>query len=93
MGRAKYSKGHEEFPFALKSTKNAFCYTKPGELPLRFFPLISIPSNFFFFFFLDVLGLHHSAGFSLVAVSRGYSLVVLQGLLIEVASPVAERGL
>ena len=51
MGRAKYSKGHEEFPFALKSTKNAFCYTKPGELPLRFFPLISIPSNFFFFFF------------------------------------------
>lgn len=32
-------------------------------------------------------------GFSLVAVSRGYSLIMLQGLLIEVASPVAECGL
>ena len=88
------------------------CYTKPGELPLRFFPLISILQHlFFFFFFLDVLGLHRSAGSSLVAVSRasslvavsrgsslvavsrGSSLVVLRGLLIEVASPVAERGL
>ena len=32
-------------------------------------------------------------GLSLVAVSRGYSLVALWGLLIEVASLVAEHGL
>ena len=37
---------------------------------------------FFFFFFLAVLGLCCCAGFSLVADSRGYSLVaVLRGLL------------
>ena len=39
--------------------------------------------------FLVILGLCH---FSLV-VSRGYSLVVVQGLLIAVASPVAGHGL
>ena len=31
-----------------------------------------------------------AAGFSLVAVSRGYSLVAMHGLLITAASPVAE---
>ena len=55
------------------------------------FLLFLFPATFFFF--LDVLGLRRSAGFSLVAVSRGYSLIMLQGLLIEVASPVAECGL
>ena len=33
-----------------------------------------------------MLGLHGSTGFSLVAASRGYSLVVVRGLLIAVAS-------
>ena len=33
------------------------------------------------------------AGFSLVAASRGYSLVGVRGLLIVVASLVAEQGL
>ena len=37
-------------------------------------------------FILVVLGLHCCAGFSLVAVSRGYSLLAEQGLLIVVAS-------
>ena len=32
-------------------------------------------------------------GFSLVVVSRGYSLVVIHGLLIKVASLVAENWL
>ena len=36
--------------------------------------------------FLAVLGLGCCVGFSLVAVSRGYSLVVEHGLLIVVAS-------
>jgi len=32
-------------------------------------------------------------GFSLVAMSGGYSLVPMRGLLIEVAYPVVEHGL
>ena len=43
--------------------------------------------------FLAVLGLRCCPGFSLVAVSRGYSLVAVRGLLIEVAFPVAEHRL
>jgi len=31
-------------------------------------------------------------GLSLVALSRGYSLVVVHGLLVAVASPVGEHG-
>ena len=34
-----------------------------------------------------------SAGFSLVAVSRGYSFIVLHGLLVAVASLAAEHRL
>ena len=41
---------------------------------------------------LAVLGLHCCAGFSLVVVSRGCSLIVVCGLLIAVASLVAEHG-
>ena len=43
--------------------------------------------------FLAMLSLHCSMGFSLVAASRGYSLVVVCRLLTAVASLVAERGL
>ena len=46
--------------------------------------------SFFFFFniylFLTVLGLCCLGGFSLVAASRGYTLVVVHRLLIAVAS-------
>ena len=42
--------------------------------------------------FLAVLCLCGCAGFSLVATSRALSLVVMSGLLIEVASLVAEHG-
>ena len=42
---------------------------------------------------LAVLGLHCCAGFSLVVVSRGCSLIVVCGLLIAVASLAAEHGL
>ena len=41
---------------------------------------------------LAVLGLHCCAGFSLVVVSRGCSLIVVCGLLIAVASLAAEHG-
>ena len=44
------------------------------------------------FLFLAVLGLRCCAGFSLVAASRGSSLVVVLRLLIE-AAPLVERGL
>ena len=52
--------------------------------------------NFLLFFkslFLAVLDLCCCSNFSLVVASRGYSLVALQGLLLVVASPVAEHRL
>ena len=42
---------------------------------------------------MTVLGFHCCKGFSLVAASKGCSVVVLCGLLIEVSSLVAEHGL
>ena len=47
----------------------------------------------FCFFFFTVLGLCCHRGFSLVVASTGYSVVVVCGLLIVVASFVAEHGL
>ena len=47
----------------------------------------------FIYWFMAALGLHCCSGFSLVAASRGYSLVGVPGLLIVVASLVAELGL
>ena len=44
-------------------------------------------------FIWAVLGLHCSVSFSLVAVSRGYSVVVVHGLLIVVASLAVEHRL
>ena len=49
-------------------------------------------------FFLNYLLLHWvfgllCAGFSLVAQSGGYSLIVVHGLLIVVAYPAVEHGL
>ena len=40
-----------------------------------------------------MLGLHCCVGFSLVVVSKGYSVVVVHGLLIAVVSLVVEHGL
>ena len=45
------------------------------------------------YLFLAVLGLHRCPGFSLVAASGGYSLVLIPGLLIAVASLVAKHRL
>ena len=42
---------------------------------------------------LAVLGLQGCTGFSLVGVTRGYSLGAVLGLLTTVASLVAENGL
>ena len=49
--------------------------------------------NFFnvFYLFLAVLGLCCCVGFSLVSASQGYPLVSVLGLLIAVATPVAEH--
>ena len=44
-------------------------------------------------FFLSALGLHCCAGFHLVVVSGGSSLVVVHGLLIAEASFVPENRL
>ena len=46
-----------------------------------------------FCLFLAMLDLCCCEGFSLVVVSRGYSLFVVHGLLIAVASLVAEHGI
>ena len=47
----------------------------------------------FIYLFMALLGFTCCAGFSLVAVSGGYSLVAVCGLLIPVASLVAEHRL
>ena len=49
--------------------------------------------NVFIHLFLVVLGLCFSMGFSLVAMSRGYSLFAVLGLLIAVVSLVAGHKL
>ena len=59
-----------------------------------FFFLIFISYLYFFFFFpflMDVLAFHCCVGFSLVEANRGYSLVVMCGLLIAMASLVLEH--
>ena len=48
--------------------------------------------NNFSYLFLAVLGLRCCAGFSLLAMSRGYSPIVEHRFLIEVASLVAGHG-
>lgn len=54
----------------------------------------NIPSFFVSVFLFDEERAGHCClGFSLVAVSRGYSLVAALGLLTVVASPVVEYGL
>ena len=53
----------------------------------NFFP------NNFIYLFLAVLGLHCCMGFSLVAVSRGYSVVAMHRLLTVLASLVSEHRL
>ena len=55
--------------------------------------MVFFKNNLKTLFILAVLGLHCCAGFPLVVVSRGYSLVAELGLLIAVASLVAGRGL
>jgi len=55
----------------------------------------NIPSFFVSVFLFDEerAGLHCCLGFSLVAMSRGYSLVAALGLLTVAASLVVEYGL
>ena len=48
---------------------------------------------FLIFILLAVLGLFAVSGFSLVAVTRGYSPVAVRGLLTVVASVVVEHRL
>ena len=50
-------------------------------------------SNFLFIYIIMIgLGLCCCTGFSLVAASGGYSVIAVGGLLIVVASVVAEHG-
>ena len=68
--------------FVMKLVRKWNCYNTPSpRMPLRLASL-----------FLLVLGLHYCVGFSLVVMSRSYSLVVMPGLLTAVASLV-ECGL
>ena len=56
---------------------------------------LALEGRFFFvtYFFSAVPGLVAASGFSLVAVSRGYTVVVLHRLLVAAASFVAEHRL
>ena len=53
----------------------------------------SLKKKFFFNLFMAAVGLCCCVGFSLVAVSGGYSLAVVYRLVIAMASRVAEHGL
>ena len=55
--------------------------------------LLARGSIFFFFLLSAVLGLYRCLGFSLVAESRGYSLVAVLRLLVALASLVVELRL
>lgn len=55
--------------------------------------ILNFSSFLKFYLFSVVLGLHCCAVFSLVAKSRGYSLVMACGLLTAVAPLVAEHRL
>ena len=61
-----------------------FVYLNGSYLPLK---------DTFIYLFLAALGLQCCIGFSLVAESGGYSLVEVGGLLVAVASLVAEHRL
>ena len=61
---------------------------KRGEVWLS----LNVSSNFFFFF-LDVLGLHCCVWASSSCSEQGLLFVAVRGLLIVVASLVAEHGL
>ena len=52
----------------------------------------SFPNFFLSYLFMAVLGLCCCVGFSLVAVSWVYTLVIVHGLLVAVVSLVAELG-
>ena len=54
---------------------------------------MSVSNCFKLYVFLVVLGLCCCMGFSLAAESRGYPVVMVQGLLIAMASLVVEHRL
>ena len=64
-----------------------FC-TICGETEGTFWPTV----HFYFLYYLAVLGLLCRTGFSLVAVSGGYSLAVVRRLLL-VAASLVKQGL
>ena len=61
--------------------------------PLDTHSLFHFVTYLLFILILAVLRLHCCAGFSLGAVSKGYSLVAVHGLLIAVAPLVAKHSL
>ena len=71
------------------------CFDSPLARSFQIYPGVPICKCFtsLIYLFLAVLGLCCCVGFSLVVVSGGYSLFVVHGLLIVVASLVAEHGL
>ena len=56
-------------------------------------PFLLARGSIFFFLLSAVLGLYRWLGFSLVAESRGYSLVAVLRLLVALASLVVELRL
>ena len=67
-----------------------------GRLPSVCVCLLTRPPflfTLFMYLFLALSGSHCCTGLSLVVASRGYSLVAVRGLLLGVASLVAEHGL
>ena len=78
-----------------RSTSLAIPYLSPWHLELCSFPLLSQPFSFLYVILFISPWLHwvFVADFSLVAKSRGNSVVEVLGLLIAVVSLVVEHGL
>ena len=68
-------------------------YKEAGFKMLSFYKLLLLKKLPYLFLSVAVLGLRCRAGFSLVAVSGGYALVTVPGVLTAVASLAAEHRL
>ena len=102
MGSQRVGHDWMTFTFTLLSRYLCFLWIRcsspycPNRMTLWVTVLIMLFICFIWKFislFFTVMGLHCCEGFSLVAVRRGYSLVVLCGILIAGASLVVEHGL
>ena len=79
----------DEFGHRYTPVKSSY----PPPPKVSYFSLSLLKNNFIYLLISGCAGFCCCSGSSLVAASRNYSLVAVPGLLIVVASLVAEHGL